>query len=223
MSETQSPDDFRRCVDGSLAQMRELFAETPLQLNDHLSARFGARIWLKREDLSPVRSYKIRGAFNFIRKALAANPEQAGLFVCASAGNHAQGLAYVCRHFGRKGVVFMPVTTPQQKIDKTRVFGGEFIEIRLTGDFFDACYRAALEFAAAEGALMAPPFDHDDIIEGQASVGAEEKRSCPRAKRRILSCCRSAAAGCPAGWRAISRAGCDAERFLLWNRTGRRA
>jgi threonine dehydratase len=102
MSETQSPDDFRRCVDGSLAQMRELFAETPLQLNDHLSARFGARIWLKREDLSPVRSYKIRGAFNFIRKALAANPEQ-NLFVCASAGNHAQGFAYVCRHFGRKG------------------------------------------------------------------------------------------------------------------------
>jgi threonine dehydratase len=112
------------------------------------------------------------------RKALAANPEQ-NLFVCASAGNHAQGFAYVCRHFGRKGVVFMPVTTPQQKIEKTRVFGGEFIEIRLTGDFFDACYDAAREFAAAEGALMAPPFDHDDIIEGQASVGAEIEAQLP--------------------------------------------
>jgi threonine dehydratase len=119
MSETQSPDDFRRCVDGSLARCGTLFAETPLQLNDHLSARFGARIWLKREDLSPVRSYKIRGAFNFIRKALK-RQSGTGLFVCASAGNHAQGFAYVCRHFGRKGVVFMPVTTPQQKIDKTR-------------------------------------------------------------------------------------------------------
>jgi threonine dehydratase len=143
-----------------------------------LSARYGARIWLKREDLSPVRSYKIRGAFNFIRKALKCNPDQA-LFVCASAGNHAQGFAFVCRHFGRKGVVFMPVTTPQQKIDKTRMFGGEFIEIRLTGDFFDACYASALEFAQSEGALMAPPFDHDDIIEGQATVAAEIKAQLP--------------------------------------------
>ena len=184
MSEKQSPEIFRSSVDGALAQMRELFAATPLQLNDHLSERFGARIWLKREDLSPVRSYKIRGAFNFIRKALLANPQQT-LFVCASAGNHAQGFAYVCRHFGRKGVVFMPVTTPQQKIDKTRTFGGEFIEIRLTGDFFDACYDAAREFAAAENALMAPPFDHDDIIEGQAASGLKSRRSCPKARSRI--------------------------------------
>jgi threonine dehydratase len=109
-----------RCVDAALLRRcGTLFAETPLQLNDHLSARFGARIWLKREDLSPVRSYKIRGAFNFIRKALRPIRNR-NLFVCASAGNHAQGFAYVCRHFGRKGVVFMPVTTPQQKIDKTR-------------------------------------------------------------------------------------------------------
>lgn len=152
--------------------MRELFAETPLQLNDHLSARYGARVWLKREDLSPVRSYKIRGAFNFIRKALQADggPER---FVCASAGNHAQGFAYVCRHFGRKGVVFMPVTTPQQKIDKTRTFGGEFIEIKLIGDTFDACYGAALAYARENDAMMAPPFDHMDIIEGQATVAAE--------------------------------------------------
>ena len=104
---------------------------------------------LKREDLSPVRSYKIRGAFNFFRKALAAGND-AELFVCASAGNHAQGFAFVCRHFGKKGVVFMPVTTPQQKIDKTRLFGGEFVEIRLVGDFFDDCYRAALEFCRGE-------------------------------------------------------------------------
>ncbi|MCY0147119.1 threonine ammonia-lyase [Hoeflea sp. G2-23] len=172
MSEKQSPDGFRTQTDLALAEMRALFEPTPLQLNDLLSTRYGARIWLKREDLSPVRSYKIRGAFNFIRKALLENPALS-LFVCASAGNHAQGFAYACRHFGRKGVVFMPVTTPQQKIDKTRMFGGEFIEIRLTGDFFDACLAAALEFADTENALMAPPFDHADIIEGQATVAAE--------------------------------------------------
>ncbi|TKT79068.1 threonine ammonia-lyase IlvA [Aquamicrobium sp. LC103] len=152
--------------------MRGLFPETPLQRNDYLSAKTGARIFLKREDLTPVRSYKIRGAFNFFRKALAAD---AGLetFVCASAGNHAQGFAFVCRHFGKKGVVFMPVTTPQQKIDKTRMFGASHVEIRLVGDFFDDCYAAALAFAEESGGLMVPPFDHRDIIEGQATVAHE--------------------------------------------------
>lgn len=179
MSQIRSSVTFRTCADQALEQMRALFPPTPLQLNAHLSARYGARIWLKREDLSPVRSYKIRGAFNFLRKALGRDPSQA-LFVCASAGNHAQGFAYACRHFGRRGVVFMPVTTPQQKIDKTRMFGGEFIDIRLIGDFFDDCYAAALDFAKTEGALMAPPFDHDDIIEGQATVAAEFAAQLPK-------------------------------------------
>lgn len=152
--------------------LRDLFPETPLQENDYLSRKTGARVLLKREDLSPVRSYKIRGAFNFFRKALAAG-STAELFVCASAGNHAQGFAFVCRHFGRKGVVFMPVTTPQQKIDKTRLFGGAFVEIRLVGDFFDECYRAAIEFAESSGGMMVPPFDHRDIVEGQATVAHE--------------------------------------------------
>ncbi len=152
--------------------IREIFPETPLQENDYLSKKTGARILLKREDLTPVRSYKIRGALNFFRRTLAAG-NMAELFVCASAGNHAQGFAYVCRHFGKKGVVFMPVTTPQQKIDKTKLFGGAFVEIRLFGDFFDDCYRAALDFAETSGAHMVPPFDHRDIIEGQATVGYE--------------------------------------------------
>ena len=152
--------------------LRELFPETPLQENDYLSKKTGARVLLKREDLSPVRSYKIRGAFNFFRKALAAG-STAELFVCASAGNHAQGFAFVCRHFGRRGVVFMPVTTPQQKIDKTRLFGGDFVEIRLVGDFFDECYRAAIAFAETSGGMMVPPFDHKDIVEGQATVAHE--------------------------------------------------
>ncbi|MEQ1942761.1 threonine ammonia-lyase IlvA [Mesorhizobium sp. VNQ89] len=152
--------------------LRALFPATPLQENDYLSKKYGARVLLKREDLTPVRSYKIRGAFNFFRKAIAAGND-ADLFVCASAGNHAQGFAFVCRHFGKKGVVFMPVTTPQQKIDKTKLFGGAFVEIRLFGDFFDDCYRASLEFAETSGAHMVPPFDHKDIIEGQATVGWE--------------------------------------------------
>jgi threonine dehydratase len=162
----------RENVEMALDAMRGLFPETPLQLNEHLSRRYGADIWLKREDLSPVRSYKIRGAFNFMRKVIATGG-QGRTFVCASAGNHAQGFAFVCRHFGVQGVVFMPVTTPQQKIDKTRMFGGEFIKIRLFGDFFDQCYAAAREHVEATGGFMVPPFDHADIIEGQATVAAE--------------------------------------------------
>lgn len=159
-------------VDAAMEALRGLFPETPLQLNEHLSARYGAEIYLKREDLSPVRSYKIRGAFNFFRKVLAEENAPRS-FVCASAGNHAQGFAFVCRHFGVPGVVFMPVTTPQQKIDKTRMFGGEFVSIKLVGDFFDQCYKAARDHAEATGSLMVPPFDHADIIEGQATVAAE--------------------------------------------------
>jgi threonine dehydratase len=159
-------------VDEAKAAMREIFPETPLQLNEHLSRRYGADIWLKREDLSPVRSYKIRGAFNFLRKAIAAGASDK-TFVCASAGNHAQGFAFVCRHFKVPGVVFMPVTTPQQKIDKTRMFGGEFITIRLIGDIFDQCYAAARAHVDETGGVMVPPFDDADIIEGQATVASE--------------------------------------------------
>ncbi|MGN6773214.1 MAG: threonine ammonia-lyase IlvA [Rhizobiaceae bacterium] len=166
---------FTHRVERAAEAMRALFPETPLQQSAYLSRKTGAHVFLKREDLSPVRSYKIRGAFNFFRKAIAAG-EGAEIFVCASAGNHAQGFAFVCRHFGKKGVVFMPVTTPQQKIDKTRMFGGDQVEIRLTGDFFDECYAAARAFAAETGGLMVPPFDHRDIIEGQATVACEFAR-----------------------------------------------
>ncbi len=153
-------------------EMRALFPPTPLQRNDHLSARFEADIWLKREDLSPVRSYKIRGAFNAMRKVLVEHPEQA-LFICASAGNHAQGVAFVCRHFGVKGVIFMPVTTPQQKINKTKIFGGDTIEIRLIGDYFDDTLAAAKAYCVEKGGHFLSPFDDVDVIEGQASVAVE--------------------------------------------------
>ncbi|QND46984.1 threonine ammonia-lyase [Rhizobium lusitanum] len=169
--------DKQNVLDATEA-MRGLFPATPLQLNEHLSARYGADIWLKREDLTPVRSYKIRGAFNFFRKVIAEGGT-GKTFVCASAGNHAQGFAFVCRHFGVPGVVFMPVTTPQQKIDKTRIFGGEFITIKLFGDFFDQCYQAAREHVQHIDGVMVPPFDHADIIEGQATVADEIAEQLP--------------------------------------------
>ncbi|WP_420962374.1 threonine ammonia-lyase IlvA [Brucella sp. IR073] len=176
---------FTKSVERATAKMRALFPETPLQINHHLSRKYGAEIWLKREDLSPVRSYKIRGAFNFISAAIEHCPDDT-VFVCASAGNHAQGFAFVCRHFGRRGVVYMPVTTPQQKIDKTRAFGGDFIEIRLIGDIFDACYAAAQAHVAETGAMMVPPFDHAEIIEGQATVAHEIREQLPDGKEPDL-------------------------------------
>ncbi|KAA0970563.1 threonine ammonia-lyase IlvA [Aureimonas fodinaquatilis] len=163
---------FRQRVATGERALRALFPATPLQYNEHLSKAYGAQIYLKREDLTPVRSYKIRGAFNFMRKRLEAG-ETAAKFCCASAGNHAQGFAFACRHFGLKGRVFMPVTTPQQKIEKTRIFGGDAIEIELVGDFFDDCYTAAKAYSATSGAALVPPFDHEDIVEGQASVALE--------------------------------------------------
>lgn len=165
---TQFADHARQAT----LALRDLFAETPLQRNDHLSNRHGAEIFLKREDLSPVRSYKLRGAFTAMRKVLEADPTKAR-FVCASAGNHAQGVAYACRHFGVTGTIFMPVTTPQQKIDKTRAFGGGQVRIVLTGDYFDQTLAASQRFCAEEGAHFLSPFDDPDVILGQSSVAVE--------------------------------------------------
>ncbi|MGR3320523.1 MAG: threonine ammonia-lyase IlvA [Pseudooceanicola sp.] len=173
--------DFRSAARAATEAMRAVFAETPCQRNDHLSALYDADIWLKREDLSPVRSYKLRGAFNAMRKVTGASR-----FVCASAGNHAQGMAYMCRYFERPGVVFMPVTTPQQKIDKTRVFGGEFIEIRLTGDYFDDTLAEAKAYCDEVGGHFLAPFDDADVIEGQASVAVEIEAQMPGLPNRIV-------------------------------------
>ena len=163
--------DFAARVARAERRMRSVFDRTPLQRNDFLSTRYNAEIYLKREDLSPVRSYKIRGAFNAIVKALDAG--ESGPFVCASAGNHAQGVAYVCAHFGVQAVIYMPVTTPRQKVHKTGAFGGDHAEIRLEGDYFDETLAAAQAYCRAAGAVFVPPFDSDDVIEGQATVAAE--------------------------------------------------
>lgn len=177
--------DFQDQARAAESVMRAVFPVTPLQRNAHLSERFKADIWLKREDLGPVRSYKLRGAFNAMRKALGL-PREAQIFVCASAGNHAQGVAYMCKHFGVKGVIFMPVTTPQQKIDKTRIFGGEWVEIRLTGDYFDDTLTSAQAYCAEVGAHFLSPFDDPDVIEGQASVAVEIAEQLGAAPDRIL-------------------------------------
>jgi len=160
--------DFMTRARAAEQAMRTVFPATPLQRNAHLSDRFGADIWLKREDLSPVRSYKIRGAYNAMRKQ-----QGQELFVCASAGNHAQGVAFMCKHLNVKGVIFMPVTTPQQKIQKTRIFGGDNIEIHLTGDYFDDTLAAAQAWCAQQGGHFLSPFDDEDVIEGQASLAVE--------------------------------------------------
>ncbi|WP_136636802.1 threonine ammonia-lyase IlvA [Pseudooceanicola onchidii] len=167
-------EDFRDRARAAMVAMRQVFPATPLMRNDHLSDKFDADIWLKREDLTPVRSYKLRGAFNAMRRA-----EGAGLFVCASAGNHAQGMAYMCRHFSVRGVIFMPVTTPQQKIEKTKIFGGEQVEIRLVGDYFDDTLAEAQEFCRAQGGHFLAPFDDEDVILGQASIAAEIEADMP--------------------------------------------
>ncbi len=177
--------DFAQAARQSTRALRELFPRTPLQRNDYLSRRFEADIWLKREDLSPVRSYKLRGAFTAMRKVRATKPDQRE-FVCASAGNHAQGVAFACKHFGVNGTIFMPVTTPQQKIDKTRVFGGDAIKIILTGDYFDQTLAASQAFCAEKGAHFLSPFDDDDVIEGQASVAVEMLEQLGRAPDLVI-------------------------------------
>ena len=178
----QMSDDFQMGAIAATRAMRAVFPATPLLRNDHLSERYGADIWLKREDLSPVRSYKLRGAFNAMRKLI---PEHQ-LFVCASAGNHAQGVAFMCSHFGVRGVIFMPVTTPQQKIQKTKMFGGANIEVRLVGDYFDKTLGAAQAFCAQEGAYFLSPFDDDNVIEGQASVAVEIEDQLGRVPDHII-------------------------------------
>jgi threonine dehydratase len=151
--------------------LRKVVHHTPLQLHANLSRKYQCNVYLKREDLQVVRSYKLRGAYNLM-SSLPEDQLVKGV-VCASAGNHAQGFAYSCKKLGVKGVVFMPVITPKQKIRQTAMFGEEAIRIELAGDTFDDCAVAALEYTRANGMTFIPPFDHARIIEGQGTVGLE--------------------------------------------------
>lgn len=158
-------------IEYAASLLQPVVNHTPLQLNTNLSQKYNANIYLKREDLQVVRSYKIRGAYNMISSLT--NAELQKGVVCASAGNHAQGFASCCNKLGVNGVVFMPIITPRQKVTQTRMFGGDKIEIILTGDTFDDCARAAVEYTKLHDMKFIPPFDDYKIIEGQGTVGVE--------------------------------------------------
>ncbi|MDP4213760.1 MAG: threonine ammonia-lyase [Bacteroidota bacterium] len=152
-------------------RLKKVVFRTPLTLNHNLSRRYQCNVYLKREDLQIVRSYKIRGAYNMM-SSLPEEKLRNGV-VCASAGNHAQGFAYSCKKLNLKGVVFMPIITPKQKVDQTKMFGETFVEIKLIGDTFDDCAVAAKKFTADNQMTFIPPFEDLRIIEGQATVALE--------------------------------------------------
>ena len=151
--------------------LNEILDPTPLLRSRTLSDKYGANIFLKREDLQMVRSYKIRGAYNKMRSLTKEECERG--VVCASAGNHAQGVAYSCSKLGIKGKIFMPTTTPKQKINQVRMFGGEYVEIILIGDTFDAASKGASLECEKSNMVFIHPFNDPRIIEGQATVGLE--------------------------------------------------
>lgn len=168
MSETKNIElDFQAAA----ARISGTVKRTPLVYNAGLSLKYQAEVYLKREDLQVVRSYKLRGAFNMI--STLSDEQRCRGVVCASAGNHAQGVAYSCKKLNIKGVIFMPEITPKQKVKQTEMFGGEHIEIVLVGDTFDDCMREALIYTQIHDMSFIPPFDNPKIIEGQGTVGLE--------------------------------------------------
>lgn len=152
-------------------RLQNVAAHTPLTYSHTLSKKFQCQVFLKREDLQVVRSYKLRGAYNML-STLPIEQLEKGV-VCASAGNHAQGFAYSCRKLNIHGVVFMPVVTPKQKINQTNMFGEGFITVELVGDTYDDCAAAAKKFTAEKGMTFIPPFDNQYVIEGQGTVAME--------------------------------------------------
>jgi threonine dehydratase len=152
-------------------QLQGVVMATPLSENLNISNEFNATVLLKREDLQTVRSYKIRGAYNKI--STLSNEEKAQGVICASAGNHAQGVAYSCKLLQIKGKIYMPKTTPKQKVKQVNLFGGTFVEIVLTGDTFDDAYSAALEDSTTNKLTFIHPFDDEKVIAGQGTVGLE--------------------------------------------------
>jgi threonine dehydratase len=158
-------------IKGAAETLKDVVNHTPLSKNLNLSERYNCTILLKREDLQIVRSYKIRGAFN---KISSLGPEQTkNGIVCASAGNHAQGVAYSCRAACIHGTIFMPVTTPQQKVKQVQMFGREFVTIELVGDSFDEAYEESIKFAEKNGSPFIHPFDDEKVIEGQGTIALE--------------------------------------------------
>ena len=170
MSETKYFPTIEK-IEEAAKVLSEILVPTPFHRNNHLSDVYDAEVYLKREDLQIVRSYKIRGAYNKIR-SIEPDTLKYGI-VCASAGNHAQGVAFSCNKLQIMGSIFMPTTTPKQKIEQVRMFGKEYIDIVLTGDTFDAANAAAIEFAHKSGRTFIPPFDDPKVMEGQGTIGRE--------------------------------------------------
>ncbi|WP_345948450.1 threonine ammonia-lyase IlvA [Mucilaginibacter sp. PAMB04274] len=165
-------------------RLKNVVKRTPLEFNQGLSDKYECEVYLKREDMQVVRSYKLRGAYNMISQL---SPEQlAKGVVCASAGNHAQGVAFSCRRLGIKGVIFMPEITPKQKVKQTQMFGNGNVEIVLTGDTFDDCLQEALAYTEAHEMTFIPPFDDYRIIEGQGTVGMEVLEDLPDTELVIM-------------------------------------
>jgi threonine dehydratase len=158
-------------VDAAVKRISGVIAPTPLQLSERLSAATGATVYLKREDLQSVRSYKLRGAYNLLMQL--SEEERANGVVCSSAGNHAQGFAHACRSMGINGRVYVPRKTPKQKRDRIRYHGGEFIELIAVGSTYDLAAEAALEDVARTGATLVPPFDDVRTMAGQGTIAAE--------------------------------------------------
>lgn len=164
-------NDTRMDFDAAQLRLKKVVKRTPLILNAGLSKKYQCKVYLKREDLQVVRSYKLRGAYNMM-STLPAAQLQKGV-VCASAGNHAQGFAFSCKKLNVKGVIFMPIITPKQKVNQTKMFGEDKIEIKLVGDTFDDCAVAARRYTEENNMTFIPPFDDPRIIEGQGTVGLE--------------------------------------------------
>ena len=158
-------------VNGASQRLQPVIARTPLMYHKRLSEKFQCNIYLKREDLQPVRSYKLRGAFNKIL-SLSASEREKGV-TCASAGNHAQGVAYSCRYLEIHGTIFMPANTPAQKIERVKSHGGAFVNVFLTGETYDECAEAAVLYSEKNETNLIPPFDDEKIIEGQATIAME--------------------------------------------------
>ncbi len=161
-------------IEAAARVLEEILEPTPINRDGNLSEKYEADIFLKREDLQIVRSYKIRGAYNKIR-SLSGEALKNGI-VCASAGNHAQGVALSCNRLHITGSIYMPTTTPKQKIEQVKMFGKEYVRIVLTGDTFDAANTAAIKYAEENGKTFIPPFDDPKIIEGQGTIGLEMSR-----------------------------------------------
>lgn len=158
-------------IDAAAERISGIIEPTPLQRIERLSMSSGAEIYVKREDLTPVRSYKLRGAYNLMVQLT--ETERAAGVVAASAGNHAQGVAFACAAMGVRGRIYVPTTTPKQKRDRIRAHGGDFVQLLAIGDTFDAAAEAAAADVARTGATMVPPFDDARTAAGQGTIAAE--------------------------------------------------